>query len=66
MKPLYRSRGVRPEKSGLVSHPRLRHSLFLVPVHMGAKRQQNSVALRILYRTYSSNDRDRHSHVIAT
>ena len=48
MKPLYRSRGVRPEKSGLVSHPRLRHSLFLVPVHMGAKRQQNSVALRIL------------------
>ena len=47
MKPLYRSRGVRPEKSGFVSHPRLRHSLFLVPVHMGAIHQQNLVALRL-------------------
>ena len=44
MKPLYRSRGVRPEKSGSVSQPRLRHSLFLVPVHAGTSAQHNPVS----------------------
>ena len=34
MKPLYSSSGVRSEKRGWLSHPRLRHSLFLVPAGM--------------------------------